>query len=442
VRKAILIAAALVFAQAAVAGPHKFGEPVALSQNGHAATVSLGVDDAGNVLAAWADEGMWYSDKPAGGSWSAPQSVYAGGAFPVMQMGGDGLATIVSYSSGSGIWSVDRPPGGAWTSPDLIVNAPEIVGSVIQNVSPVQFLQNANGDQAIVFQQRAGGNVAITALHRPHGGAWSAQDQVANSADLGDITLTTSALGGNGDLVVTFETYQVVCNKYCHQLNFAVHASREPAGTTAWQDSGALTPQSSAYNTKTAVDSAGHAGVLIQSGFSAVLQAATQSRAGRAWSPLATAFDGTGSNGAQIWLAKSGNKGLASLGFVDFTSSNAFAAILDGNLAQNSWNAPALLSTGDSPGANDNLVFDENLRGGAAAEWTDSDGTVRTAMRPKASGAWSAPQTIVAGSPCNIGGVVCTGAVAAAVNATGQAAIAYIRYDPSVTIATLYVATN
>ena len=78
-----------------------FGTPVQLSSNGHAATVSVAIDSADNALAAWADEGTWFSDHPAGGSWSAPQSVYVGGSFPVMRMTSQGAATIVSYTSGS-----------------------------------------------------------------------------------------------------------------------------------------------------------------------------------------------------------------------------------------------------------------------------------------------------------------------------------------------------
>ena len=76
----ILLATAVAFSTSASAG--KFGAPVALSFNGHAATVSVAVDAAGNALAAWADAGMYYGTRPAGGAWSAPQSVYVGGAFP------------------------------------------------------------------------------------------------------------------------------------------------------------------------------------------------------------------------------------------------------------------------------------------------------------------------------------------------------------------------
>lgn len=439
------ISCAILMATLAIpGGAHaaKFGAPVALSTNGHAATVSVAMDDAGNAHAAWADEGMWYSNKPAGGAWTAPQSVYVGGAFPVMHMTGGGFATIVSYSTGYGIWSVDRPAGGAWTSPDLVVNAPEIGSSPLVNVSPVQFLQNPNGDQAIVFAQTLGGNYVITAVRRPAGGSWSLEDNVASSADYGPIALSSSALGANGDLVVTFEGYTVVCSKYCHDNDFIVHASREKAGTTTWQDSGALTPASSEYATKTIVDGAGHAALLIQNIYSATIQATTQAKAGARWKPLATAFQGTGSDGAFMWAAEADGKSQASLAWIYLGTSGAGATILDGNTAQNTWSAPVLLSGSDNPGANDNMAFDENLVGGAVAGWTDVDGTVRATLRRKAGGAWSAPQTIVTGSQCNVGGVVCTGVAAASANSTGRAIIAYIRYDPNVTTATLYVSTE
>jgi hypothetical protein len=440
VSAAVGFVATLVFSSQSEAGT--FGAPVALSTNGHAATVSVAMDDSGNAHAAWADEGMWTSDKPAGGAWSAPQSVYVGGAFPVMHMTGSGAATIVSYSTGSGIWSVDRPAGGAWTSPYLIVSAPEIANSPLVNVSPVQFLQNPNGDQAIVFAQSVGGNYVITAVRRPNGGTWSAQDNVASSANYGAIALDSAALGADGDLVVTFEGYTVTCTKYCHDNNYIVHASREKSGTTTWQDSGALTSPSTPFATETVIDSAGHAGLLIQNDYSATIQSTTQAKAGATWKPLVTAFQGTGSDGAYMWAAEAGNNAHASLAWIYLGTSGAGATILDGSTAKNTWSAPVLLSGKDSPGANDNMVFDENLAGGAVAGWTDIDGTVRASLRNKTGAAWSVAQTIVTGSSCNIGGVVCTGAVGGAVNPKGHAIVAYIRYDANVTVATLYVSTE
>ena len=436
------VACAVMSSVAFAAQAAPFGVPAQLSQNGHAATVSVGVDGAGNALAAWADAGMFYSDRPAGGSWSAPQSVYVGGAFPVMHMRADGAATIVSYSSLYGIWSVDRPPGGAWTSPALLVNAPDIVGSNLNNVSPVQFLSNARGDQAIAFQQLLNGQTVISVLHRTAGGTWSGEDNAVSSAADGHIAFASSAMGGNGDIVVTFETYDVVCTKYCHDLNYAVHAVREKSGTTSWADSGALTPQSSAYNTKTVVDSTSRAGILLQNGFSATIQATTQRKAGAPWSALATAFASQGQDGAQLWTAKAGDKGDASLAFVYLGQGGAFATLLDGKLTDNSWPVASELSLGDSPGANDNMVFDSNSKGGAVAEWADIDGTIRAAARKKFAGGWSAPQMITPGSACDVGGVVCTGAVASAVNDSGKAVIAYIRFDPTVTYSTLYVSGN
>ncbi len=423
------------------AGAATFGAPVALSQNGHAATVNVAIDDSGNALATWADEGMWYSTRPSGGSWSAPQSVYVGGAFPVMHSTSGGSATIVSYVSGSGIWSVDRQPGGAWTSPALIVSAPEIQTPLIQNVSPVQFLSNLNGDQAVVFQQSAGSTTTITAVRRPAGGTWGAEDTVATSTQYGNLSIVSSSLGADGDLVVTFETYTVTCDRSCHDYNFAVHASREKSGTTQWIDSGALTPQSTPYFVRSMIDATGHAGVLIQNGFSATIQATTQAKAGAAWSPLVNAYTGTGSDGAMMWDTEAG-KGWGDLAFVYLGTGGASATVLNGNLAKNAWPAANNLSINDGQSANDNMVFATTVAGGAVAEWTDADGTVRAALRKKASSKWSNAQTIVGGSACDVGGVVCTGAVAAATNSSGHSVIGYIRFDPSVTVATLYVATE
>ena len=437
---AVLAAVIAAIAIPAVAAP--FSPPVQLSQNNYASMASVGIDDGGNALAIWADSGMFFADKPAGGNWSAPQSVYPGGSFPMLALRGDGAATIVSYSSLYGIWSIDRPPGGSWSAPYLIVDAPDIVSPNLNNVSPVQFLSNARGDQAIVFEQYVSGDVLITVLYRPSGGAWGGEDNAVSSADDGHIALSSAALGDDGDIVVTFETFNVVCSRYCHDTGYAVHAMREAAGTTRWIESGALTPASSAYNTRTVIDSAGRAGLLIQNGFSATIQATTQSKAGGSWSTPVNALTGNGSDGAQIWVAQAGGRGRANLAFDYLANPGGGITVLDGNLADDSWPISSLLSATDNPGANDNVVFDANKAGGAVAAWTDVDGTVRAALRKRGSSAWGAPKTIVAGSPCDVGGVVCTGTVSAAVNAHGQAIIAYIRLDPSVTYRTLFVATH
>jgi len=442
---AIGIALALGWAgYAAAAAAQTFGAPVALSLHGHAANVALGIDAAGNALATWSDEGMYFATRPAGGSWSTPQSFYLGGGFPLLQTDTAGNATLVSYSSGYGIWSVDRPAGGSWSSPTLIVNTPDLVTPSRTDVAAVLFLANPTGDQAIVFEQYiTGSGYAITAVRRPAGGSWGALDTVATSAIYGDISLSGAAFGGNGDLLVTFEPFTVVCAvRYCNEINFTVHASREPSGTTSWFDSGALTPASSAYYTRAVMDTAGRAGVLLQNGFSATVQATTQVKQGAKWLPLATAYSGGASGGAQMWGAEASTNGQASLALIGLGTGGASALVLDGKLATNKWPTLSTLSTGDSPGANNNMAFGANAAGGSVVEWTDLDGTVRAAFRKKATAAWSKPQMIIAGSSCNIGGLTCTAAVAGAINAAGHAVIGYLRADPNDTVTTLYVATE
>ncbi len=105
-----------------------FAAPVQLSQYGYANSAMAGMDQAGNALAVWADEGSWYSTHAPGQAWSAPQSVYIGGGLGLtMQMTAAGFATIASYSVGNGIYTIDRPPGGSWTAPATVVSGPDVV---------------------------------------------------------------------------------------------------------------------------------------------------------------------------------------------------------------------------------------------------------------------------------------------------------------------------
>ena len=173
----------------------------------------------------------------------------------------------------------------------------------------VIFLENGAGDAAVVYEVN-GGAIQIAVVRRPAGGAWSAPETVASSAVHGPITLAGAAIGGGGDVVVSWETFQVTCQRFCQEVRFAVHASREPRAGDGWADSGPLTPESAAYVTRVAVDPAAGAVVLIQPNLTATLQARRQKRAGGAWSAPVTAYTAMNQE-LLLWGAEASEHGRA-----------------------------------------------------------------------------------------------------------------------------------
>src|SRR5471030_253927 len=218
-----------------------FGSPVQLSQHGEANNASAGVDNAGDATAIWTDNTFYYSDHPHGGAWTAPAPFTAGAyaAFARLHMSAAGTATVISWNSGYGVYAQDRPAGGAWGAPMTLVNAPNLVTPTRTGAPAVIFLENGAGDAAVVYEVSSGG-VQVAVVRRPAGGAWSAPEIVANSTVLGPISLAGAAIGAGGDVVVAWETFQVACQRFCEEVKFAVHASREPQPGAGWADSGPL----------------------------------------------------------------------------------------------------------------------------------------------------------------------------------------------------------
>ena len=275
------------------------------------------------------------------------------------------------------------------------MNAPEIISPNLVNVAPVQFLTNTTGDQAIVFEQRVGSDTDITVVRHSAGGLWAPQDTVASTAKYGNLSLSSAALAGNGDILETFEMFTVACSRYCHDINYVVNASREASGSTSWQDSGALTPASSTYTTRTAMNDYSRGCVIWQNSVLGPVEATTQSAEGAKWHSAVQAFGGSPYNGAQLWQLASGENGNVNLALVGFSNAGASVNVLDGNLPHDEWDPPNTLSTGDNPGANDNMVLAVSSRSAGVTTWSDVDGTVRASLRGGATATWTDAQEII-----------------------------------------------
>ena len=416
-----------------------FGAPVPLSVNGHANDASAGIDDAGNATAVWADGAAYYADKPNGGSWSAPGTFFAGqgAGFISMHKSALGADTTIAWGSTYGIYSIDRPAGGAWGAPVLLVSAPDLVTPLYDNAPAVIFKENAAGDQAVIFQQYSGGATLISALRRPNGGLWSAPEIVASSTTYGDLELAGAGIGAGGDVSVTWQTFTSSCSRSCHSYNYAVHTSREATPGVGWSDSGALTPQGAVWWALPVSDPAGGAATLAQPSFGTTVSAYDQRKVGGRWSAPATAFTGPGGSIADIFGAEA-----SSLGRVSLLTGAGGIWDVDGQIGANTWGAPVNLAAADTTAAALEIAYGASEKGGLAVNWVDGDGTVRVATRASALASWAPTVTIAPAAPCNIGGVVCNGPAAAAINSHGKAVVLYVNINSSVTVYTLYATTN
>jgi len=425
-----------------------FSAPVQLSQNGHLGINAVAIDQGGTALAVWADAGAYYSVHAPGQAWTAPQSMLVPGGFgPFLQMTPAGFATVVSYNSGYGIYATDRPAGGAWTTSVTVVNAPDLVTPSRTGAPAVIFAGNDLGDQVIVWEQFSAG-LQIMAVRRPAGGGWGAPETVAvPPAGNLNIALADATIGPQGDVLVAWETFETVCqNRYCAEIDFIVHASREQAGAATWRDSGPLTPgiTPDGYVTSALIDAQGHGGLVMQAGmFATSLQATRQGANGGAWGKLVTAFSAPTSGGAAIWGGAAGRHARASVA-LNVYGSPLQIEVVDGNLATDIWAPPAVLSASDASGPDIGLAFGANAADGVVVTWVDLDDTVRAALRTNGAHAFSPTQTVLAGNSCLMLYFIapCTAPGVAAINQAGQAVTLFSQTDSTGTVHTLFAVTT
>jgi hypothetical protein len=141
--------------------------------------------------------------------------------------------TDYRWPSDDGVYLRERPPGGPWGAPQLLPTAG--TGYVRDLVLSV----NAAGDVVLVW--RGGG---ITAMRRPAGGAWTAQQTWSSpgsaGANSGCPNKPVAAIGDNGSIVVAWTSYQS-CNGNVSQ--WRVMATRYST-VSGWETSPTVWAQS------------------------------------------------------------------------------------------------------------------------------------------------------------------------------------------------------
>lgn len=386
------------------------------------------IDESGTALAIWSTNGAYYSTHRAGGTWSTPAAISSNtvpGTNLVMRTTAAGRATLVSSTS-TAIFAADKVASGPWARATTLARASR--SSRIENGGAnLPFVSNARGDQAVIYQDSLGSASRLMAVRRSAAtSAWGSPQVVLSSATAGRFAISAAAIGATGDVVITWESYTHFCGpRSCHDTNYVVHASRAASASNDWRDSGPLTKPDFPYDTQAAIDPQRRAVVFVHPAYSGIVTANTQAGAGAPWSAAANAYHVTGASPALV-SADGAPYAFGTLALGSQPASGGLVAFVDGNLAANTWGAPANLASLDASSPTGLLAVGNNGVGGNLAEWTDVDGTVRATSRPAASSAWATPATLAPALSCTLTSP-CSVPVAAAINDRGNGVALFVR---------------
>jgi hypothetical protein len=392
--------------------------PVVLSTGGQGWEAAAAIDGTNNSVALWDErttqDQLWSRSRPSAGNWGpitkVSPALQTTSVFPAVRISTAGFATAV-WSDQNGVWTADRPPASNWNSPQLLIPGES---------NPI-FVMNSLGDAAIAWTVGGGprsSSGSVMAVLRPAGAAWTAQQTVASGVHL---SADHAGIGGNGAVIVTWETYNAVCNRhYCVLSSYVLHASRQNAGTFSWVDSGSLLgPDRAAHAARVALDSAGEA-MLVALSSSGAYISTTQGNSSGAWSPFQTVVNPQGPTIISDLASDDAGQVTLVYEFIGFSTSQAVA--VSGSISNNAWLSPVIVSSSDtSLGA---VYFALAPNGMALAVWVTSSAPpeIHAVIRATATGSWGSPVT-VSGPGSSIG------PEAAAVESSGNAIVIYSGYD-------------
>jgi hypothetical protein len=392
--------------------------PVVLSRGGQGWEAAAAIDGNGNSLTLWDErttqDQLRSVSKESGGNWGpaieVSPALQTTAVFPAVRITTAGAATAV-WSDSTGVWTADRPSGSKWGFAQLL----------IPGASNPIFVMNSRGDAVITWTVGGGPRStsgSVMAVHRTAGGAWSAQETLASGAHL---SADHAGIGESGEVIVTWETYNAVCQKYgCALSSYVLHASRQDTDTDGWADSGALLgPDNAAHDARVALDSAGGA-ILLALSSSGIYVSATQDNSGGSWNTFKTAVRPQGST--IISALASDDDGHVTLVYESITYPTSQALAVNGSITNNTWSSPVALSGADTSVSQ--IYFAQADNGTALAIWLSSSGTpaIRAATRTTATGAWSTPVDV--SGPANY-----ISPEAAAVEPSGNAIVVYSGYN-------------
>lgn len=162
--------------------PEKLTQPA----DGEANHPQIAVNAAGDAVAAWQlgevdfDRVVQVATRPAGGSWSAPQTLPTVlGIEPQVGIDAAGDAVVTWMENPGYEWVIDtatHPAGGPWS-------AATALSTPGGSATEPQVAVNAAGDAVVTWQRLDSGNHPIAeAANRPAGGEWSGPQAISPAA--------------------------------------------------------------------------------------------------------------------------------------------------------------------------------------------------------------------------------------------------------------------
>jgi hypothetical protein len=338
-----------------------------------------------------------------------------------------GNATAVYSNPTLGTVYNDKAAGGSWGSTHA-TNGTN--GFYVNNDAGVEGMAWGTGGARPTSS-------TIMAQVRTVGGSWSTRVTLAAAPHL---SLDGATVAPDGTMAVAWESFDSTCgSRTCKTSNWVMHVSTLAPSAQTWVDSGwLLGPDTTQHFGQLAGDGVGDLGVIaLQAG-----NVVSKVRHSSAWSSTVIVVSDSGfqfsasETSNRIYYSDSaGHATLVGWGDIHLQT----LAAIDGNLANNTWGAPATISGSDQfPGYFD---FAMSSSGAAIAFYPllDYDGAGNTewraATRPGTGKPWNAPATTGvsfegAGTPDSV-----------TVNSAGQAAVVFHGYSSDYLTNILYTNT-
>jgi hypothetical protein len=342
--------------------------PLQLSAGGqNAEAPQLAVDAAGDAVAVWSrSNGPNYivqrATKPTGGGWGAPLDLSAPGRdAKAPQVAVDGAGRFVAvWSRSTGlatavVQSATGVPGGAWSGPDDLSN-------IGRNDEP-QIAVDSGGDAVAVWSHYEAGLTLIQGAVRPAGGAW--EPPLPLSAPVGTAEKPQVALDAAGRAIAVWRRDD--------GAGYLIESAQRPSVGGWFPPAPLSAPGANAEAPQIAVDAAGNA-VTVWSrevgGLSnTVIQAAIQS-AGGAWqSPIDVSPPGELAEAPQVGFDAAGT----AVALWTSAKTNPNVVRTSSRSPGGAWTSPLGLSNPDRGAFEPQLAFD--AEGNGIAAWSRFNGT-------------------------------------------------------------------
>jgi hypothetical protein len=373
----------LALPQGAAAAP-TWLTPKGLSAAGNGGDLSVALDAAGDAFAVWARTGTAQaSERPAGGTWSAPQGisgscVNANGVQLAVSPAGRAVAVWECPKGGNTIvQAATRAVGGGWSQPHDL-SAPG------HDANAPQVALDRAGEALVVWSRSNGTNVVVQAAMQRTNGTWLAPQDVSGPGL--DVDRPDVALDARGNAVA-------VWRRSDGSSSVILAATRTAAGL--WSTPQALSSGGYSERPRIGIDSAGDAVVVWSLNAAHVRVQAAVRRAGGSWGQPETLSD-SAADGLQPQVAVN----LRGDAVAAWASFDGRTYVIQGSSRPRggAW-APVRDISPRSPdlGA-PKIALD--AAGGALAVWRglrSAHERIQAARRP-AQGAWSAPRLISSGA--------------------------------------------